>query len=71
MKTKELKSLTLEELKERRKDFDKELFRLRLQHATANIENPMRLRTLRRAIARIETILWEKNREKAILLKFL
>lgn len=62
MKAKDLRDLTFEELKERRKDFIKELFQLRLQHATANVENPMRLRELRRSIARVETILGEKTR---------
>lgn len=62
MKAKDLRDLTIEELKERRKDFAKELFKLRLQHTTAKIENPMRLRTLRRDIARVETILREKTR---------
>lgn len=55
MKFTELKDQTLEELATKSKDLRSELFNLRLQQASAQLEKPARLRTLRRDIARIET----------------
>ncbi len=61
MKAKDLRELSLEDLKEKREELLKDLLHLKLQHATAQLENPMRLRQVRRDIARIETVLREKN----------
>jgi large subunit ribosomal protein L29 len=55
MKMSELKDLTLTELVAKGRDLRQELFNLRLQKATSQLEKPSRLRTLRRDIARIET----------------
>ena len=62
MKTsaKELRDLSNEELQTKAVDLKKELFNLRFQQAMGQIENPMRLRTLRRDIAKTKTILKEK-----------
>lgn len=55
MKFNELNDLTIEELRGKGEDLRNELFNLRLQQASAQLEKPARLRTLRRDIARIET----------------
>ena len=55
MKFAELKDLTIAELTAKGRDLRQELFNLRLQKATAQLEKPARLRTLRKNIARIET----------------
>ena len=55
MKISELKDLTLTELAAKSRDLRQEMFNLRLQQASSQLEKPARLRTLRRDIARIET----------------
>jgi len=55
MKMSELKDLTLIELTAKGRDLRQELFNLRQQQASAQLEKPARLRLLRRQIARIET----------------
>jgi large subunit ribosomal protein L29 len=62
MKTraKELRDLSNEELVAKAADLKKEVFNLRFQQAMGQIENPMRLRTLRRDIAKTKTVLKEK-----------
>lgn len=55
MKMAELKDMTLAELAAKGRDLRQEIFNLRLQQASAQLEKPARLRTLRRDIARIET----------------
>ncbi len=55
MKMKELKDLTLVELQAKGRDLRQELFNLRLQQASSQLEKPARLHTLRRDIARVET----------------
>ena len=60
MKPSEVRELSQEELTTRALELKKELFNLRFQQAMGQIENPMRLRTLRRDIAKTKTILKEK-----------
>ncbi len=55
MKISELKDLTLVELRAKSRDLRQELFNLRLQQASAQLEKTARLHTLRRDIARVET----------------
>jgi large subunit ribosomal protein L29 len=55
MKMSELKDMTLVELMAKGRDLRQEIFNLRLQQASAQLEKPARLHTLRRDIARIET----------------
>ena len=57
----ELRDLSQEELATKAAELKKELFNLRFQQAMGQIENPMRLRTLRRDIAKTKTILREKH----------
>ncbi len=60
MKPSELKAMTIDELIQKEQDLRKELFNLRFQQATGEIENPMRLRTVKKDIARTLTIKSEK-----------
>ena len=62
MKTRigELRDLSTDELQTKVTDLTKEMFNLRFQQAMGQIENPMRLRLLRREIARAKTLLKEK-----------
>jgi large subunit ribosomal protein L29 len=55
MKFAEFKDMTLVELSAKSRDLRQEMFNLRLQQASAQLEKPARLRTLRKDIARIET----------------
>ncbi|NLG83912.1 MAG: 50S ribosomal protein L29 [Firmicutes bacterium] len=61
MKPKEIRDLTDEELEKRLHDLKAELFNLRFQLATGQLENPMRVRDVRRSIARIKTIQRERE----------
>jgi large subunit ribosomal protein L29 len=61
MKTTELKELTNDELYTRRRDLKHEVLNLRVQQESGQLENPARLRILRREVARIETILSERR----------
>jgi large subunit ribosomal protein L29 len=59
-KTSELRDLSAEQLQARLGELQEERFRLRFRSATEAIENPIRFRTIRRDIARIQTILRER-----------
>lgn len=65
MKISELKDLTLVELAAKGRDLRQEMFNLRLQQASAQLENPARLRTLRKDIARVETRITQLSRKTA------
>lgn len=56
MKAKAIRELTAEELEQRLGESRKELFNLRMQQSTGQLENPVRIRHLRREIARIQTV---------------
>ena len=56
-KTKQLTDMTAGELQEQLDDAKKELFNLRLQQVSGQLENPLRIRAVRRSIARINTIM--------------
>lgn len=61
MKTKELRELTVEELAVRRRELKHETISLRVQQQSGQLENPSRLRSVRREVARIETIISERS----------
>lgn len=63
MKASELKELAVEELQRKEQDLRKELFNLRFQQATGEIENPMRIRTIRKNIARVLTVITERDKK--------
>ena len=57
-----LKDKSIDELRNRERDLKEQLFKLRFQRATGRVENPMKMRQVRREIAQIETLLNERNR---------
>jgi large subunit ribosomal protein L29 len=61
MKAKELKELTNEELLKKKKDMKEETFNLRFQHSAGQLENTARMKLIKRDMARIETILRERE----------
>jgi large subunit ribosomal protein L29 len=65
VKPSELKSLTIDELNQKEQDMRKELFNLRFQSVTGEIENPMRIQAVRKDIARVLTVKSEKLKVKS------
>lgn len=63
MKVKELKELTMDELDQQLADIRKEQFNLKLQQVSGQLENPARMKDLRRTVARINTIQCNKKVE--------
>lgn len=61
MKANELRDLSNEELDEKLQETRKELFNLRFQHATGQLDNPKKLSLARREIARILTVQYERQ----------
>jgi large subunit ribosomal protein L29 len=61
VKTNELREMSVEDLKAKLEELTEERFKLRFRSATESIENPMRFRAIRRDIARLHTILREKE----------
>lgn len=61
MQIKEIRELSTAEMVEKEKEFKKELFNLRFQLATGQLENTARLRQVRKSIARIKTVLREQE----------
>jgi large subunit ribosomal protein L29 len=63
MKARELREKSIEELRRTGDDLREQLFKLRFQKATGQIENPVKIRLVRKDIARVETFLAERLRE--------
>ncbi|MCJ7457814.1 MAG: 50S ribosomal protein L29 [candidate division Zixibacteria bacterium] len=61
MKKAALKDLTKEELVQKRDELEEERFNLRMQKSAKELDNPLRLRVIRREIARINTMLHEEE----------
>ena len=61
MKANEIRNLSVEELDKKLADLKKDLFQLRLQHATNQLENPVRINEVKRDIARVKTIIREQQ----------
>ena len=61
MKVKDVRNLNDEQLIEKLRDFREELFNLRFQNSTGELENTGRLRDARRSLARVLTIAYERN----------
>jgi large subunit ribosomal protein L29 len=64
MKIKELRELSSDELVNRRRELQREMFHLRLQQQTGALERPSVIRLSRREVAQIETILTERANKK-------
>ncbi|MGE5591033.1 MAG: 50S ribosomal protein L29 [Bacillota bacterium] len=65
MKAKEVHELSVDELTSKLDSLKDELFKLRFQHATGQLENPARIRDVRRSIARVQTVLRERKLKQA------
>ena len=65
MKMMELRELTNEELQQKYEDFREELFNLRFQKAMNRLENPLRVKDVRRDIARIKTLITERQKNES------
>jgi large subunit ribosomal protein L29 len=63
MKVKELKEMTMDELDQQLADIKKEQFNLKVQQVSGQLENPARMKELRRTVARIKTIQSDKKVE--------
>ena len=61
MKAKELKNLSVEELTKKLEELKKDLFMLRMQHATNQLDNPLQIAATKKDIARVKTIIREKT----------
>ena len=58
---KDIRDLSVEKLEEKLQDLKKDLFMLRMQHATNQLDNPMQIAAVKKDIARIKTIIREKE----------
>ena len=58
---KEIRGLSVEDLYEKLNELKKDLFMLRMQHATNQLDNPMQIAAVKKDIARIKTIIREKE----------
>ena len=63
-KMEEFRKLSTEELNKKIKESKEELFNLRFQQATGNLEKPVRLRELRKEVAKMKTIIRERELEE-------
>ena len=61
MKVAEIRELSIDVLRDREKELDDQLFRLRIQKSMGQLEAPAKVRDVRRDLARIKTILHEKQ----------
>lgn len=62
MKTKDLRNFSIDELKKKERDLRKELFNLKFQLAKGELQNVKRIRVVKKDIARVLTIMTEKNK---------
>ena len=62
MRAEEIRELNPDDIKRRVAELEEERFRLRFRSATEQLENPLRLRTIRKDIARLKTVLTERER---------
>jgi large subunit ribosomal protein L29 len=60
-KTAELRELTVDDLRLRERDLDDQLFRLRIQKSMGQLEAPLKVRSVRRDLARVKTLLRQKS----------
>ena len=63
MKAKEIRNMSTEELEAKVAELKKDLFFLRMQHATNQLDNPVKINAVKKDIARIKTIIREKQTE--------
>ena len=61
MKAKEIRNLSVEDLNKKLEELKKDLFMLRMQHATNQLDNPLQIASTKKDIARVKTIIREKT----------
>ena len=66
MEPKQLREMSADELAQKRGELREEIFHLKLRRATSRLENPMKLRQSKRDLARVETVLRERELEKRV-----
>ena len=64
MKATEVRAMSVEQLNEKLTSLKKDLFMLRMQHATNHLDNPVKISAVRRDIARVKTVIREKQLEQ-------
>ncbi len=64
MKANEIRNMSVEELDGKLNELKKDLFMLRMQHATNHLDNPIKISNVRRDIARVKTVIREKQLEQ-------
>ena len=64
MRAEEVREMSIDDIRARVAELEEERFRLRFRSATEPLENPLRLRTIRKDIARLKTVLSERERTK-------
>ena len=62
MKVNEIRDLGLDELQARERDLDDQIFRMRIQKSMGQLEAPLKIRGLRRDLARVKTVLTQKTK---------
>ena len=66
MEPKQLREMSPDELAQKQGELREEIFHLKLRRATSRLENPMKLRQSKRDLARVETVLRERELEKRV-----
>lgn len=61
MKASELQDLTLEDLRQREHELEDQIFRMRMQKALGQLDAPLKMRTTRRDLARVKTVIRQKR----------
>ena len=69
MKTSELREMNVTELTQELQELKSELFKLRFQHATNQLDNPIKLKNVKKDIARVKTVIREMGLELSVKLK--
>ncbi|PKP36020.1 MAG: 50S ribosomal protein L29 [Bacteroidetes bacterium HGW-Bacteroidetes-15] len=64
MKATEIRELTVREIEERIDTYQAQLLKLRMNHTVSPLDNPMKINEMRKTIARMKTILTERNSQK-------
>jgi large subunit ribosomal protein L29 len=64
MQAKQIRELSFDEARQKEREIAEEIFRLRMRKSTGQLDNPMRLRLLRKDLARIKTIQRERATQK-------
>ena len=65
MKIQDIRDLSTQELEDKIKDLKEELFNLRFQNATNQLDNPMSIKAVKKDMARVKTVIRQKDMEKA------